>query len=102
MKNLKWGIISLEITALGDDLGSNPNWPRLKSLLSQQAGQGWKVWRGWAKLGGPYYLPWPVAFPNAQTGLSLRVPPAFVGLESLFKEGSGTILARPGNSVFGK
>lgn len=40
MKNLKWGIISLEITALGDDLGSNLNWPRLKSLLSQQAGQG--------------------------------------------------------------
>lgn len=46
MKNLKWGIISLEIIALGDDLGSNPNWPRLKSQLSQQAGQGGKVWEG--------------------------------------------------------
>jgi len=34
--------------------------------------------------------------------LSLRVPPAFVGLESLFKEGSGTILARLRNSVFRK
>lgn len=66
MKNLKWGIISLEITALGDDLGSNLNWPRLKSLLSQQAGQGRKVWEGEPSSGDPISPlgQWPFRMPR--------------------------------------